>query len=120
MVLHRTSSIRINPSAIQTCARFLAHPRRTIIQRPMRLSLRRHELSEAITDPLGTGWYDSSGYENGDECAYFYGFAGYNSGNANELWDGKPFYLQTEYSNVLQNWQLDPNFPGCFNAGPDL
>src|SRR5262249_2437002 len=79
-----------------------------------------HELSEAITDPLGTGWYDSSGYENGDECAYFYGFAGYNSGNANELWDGKPFYLQTEYSNVLQNWQLDPNFPGCFNAGPDL
>jgi hypothetical protein len=80
-----------------------------------------HELSEAITDPLLNAWYDSSGYENGDECAYYYGFAGYNSGNANELWDGKPFFLQTEYSNVLGSFYIsDPNFPGCFNAGPDL
>ena len=29
---------------------------------------------EAITDPdTETGWYDSSGFENGDECAYVYG-----------------------------------------------
>jgi len=80
-----------------------------------------HELTEAITDPLGTGWWDSSGYEIGDECAYYYGFAGYLSGKADELWDGHPFFLQTEYSNVLQNWGIDVvNFPGCFNAGPDL
>jgi hypothetical protein len=80
-----------------------------------------HELTEAITDPLGTAWWDSSGYEIGDECAYYYGFAGYLSGNADELWDGHPFYLQTEYSNVLQNWGIDAvNYPGCFNAGPDL
>jgi hypothetical protein len=83
-----------------------------------------HELSEAITDPLGTAWFDSSGFENGDECAYYYGFTGYNNGTstaANELWDGKPFLLQTEYSNVLQNFYIsDPNFTGCFNAGPDL
>ena len=33
-----------------------------------------HEIMEAITDPdTQTGWYDSSGYENGDECAYVYG-----------------------------------------------
>ena len=33
-----------------------------------------HEISEAITDPdVATGWFDSSGYENGDECAYVYG-----------------------------------------------
>ena len=29
-----------------------------------------HELSEAITDPQGTGWFDSSGQENGDKCAW--------------------------------------------------
>ncbi len=29
-----------------------------------------HELSEAITDPDGTAWYDSSGSEIGDKCAW--------------------------------------------------
>jgi len=33
-----------------------------------------HEIMESITDPdTGTGWYDSSGFENGDECAYVFG-----------------------------------------------
>src|SRR5215469_5225594 len=63
-----------------------------------------HELTEAITDPLGTAWWDSSGYEIGDECAYYYGFKGYLSGKADVLWDGHPFLLQTEYSNVLQSF----------------
>lgn len=80
-----------------------------------------HELTEAITDPLGTGWYDSSGYEIGDECAYFYGLSGWNGGKANELWDGHPFYLQTEYSNYLSGWTpLISSFPGCFNTGPEI
>ncbi|MDQ6829985.1 MAG: hypothetical protein M3081_14085, partial [Gemmatimonadota bacterium] len=29
-----------------------------------------HELSETITDPRGAGWFDSSGAENGDKCAW--------------------------------------------------
>ncbi len=29
-----------------------------------------HELSEARTDPRGNAWYDSSGAENGDKCAW--------------------------------------------------
>jgi hypothetical protein len=49
------------------------------------------ELTEAITDPLGTAWWDSSRYEIGDECAYYYGFSGYLSGKADVLWDGTPF-----------------------------
>ena len=33
-----------------------------------------HEVSEAITDPdTETGWYDSTGNENGDDCAYIFG-----------------------------------------------
>jgi hypothetical protein len=29
-----------------------------------------HELSEARTDPVGNGWFDCSGEENGDKCAW--------------------------------------------------
>jgi len=29
-----------------------------------------HELSETITDPRNGGWYDASGAENGDKCAW--------------------------------------------------
>jgi hypothetical protein len=29
-----------------------------------------HELSEGITDPRSGGWFDSSGGENGDKCAW--------------------------------------------------
>ena len=80
-----------------------------------------HELTESITDPLGTGWYDSSGAEIGDECAYYYGFVNWNSSTANELWDGHPFFLQTEYSNYLQALNINnTNYTGCFNAGPEL
>jgi len=29
-----------------------------------------HELSEFLTDPRGTGWFDSAGAENSDKCAW--------------------------------------------------
>jgi hypothetical protein len=32
-----------------------------------------HELEEAVTDPLGTAWYDSRGAENADKCAWTFG-----------------------------------------------
>jgi hypothetical protein len=32
-----------------------------------------HEISEAMTDPRGDGWYDSSGSENADKCAWTFG-----------------------------------------------
>lgn len=31
-----------------------------------------HELSEAVTDPHGDGWYDGSGAENADKCAWVF------------------------------------------------
>jgi hypothetical protein len=80
-----------------------------------------HELSEAITDPLLNAWFDSSGSEIGDECAYSFGVALWDGGLANEQWDGHPYYLQTEYSNLAQSYYLtDSNFTGCFNTGPEL
>lgn len=38
-----------------------------------------HELSETMTDPNLNAWYDSSGNEIGDKCAYDYGPGGYGS-----------------------------------------
>jgi len=32
-----------------------------------------HELEEAVTDPVFTGWYDTRGYENADKCAWTFG-----------------------------------------------
>ena len=34
------------------------------------ISVMSHEHNETMSDPLGTAWYDGSGYENGDECAW--------------------------------------------------
>jgi hypothetical protein len=52
-----------------------------------------HELSEAITDPRGSTWYDSSGAENGDKCAW--AFNGIET-----LKNGSKWYLQGEWSNA--------------------
>ncbi len=52
-----------------------------------------HELSETITDPRGAGWFDSSGAENGDKCAW--AFAGPVTLNNGSTWK-----LQMEWSNV--------------------
>jgi len=80
-----------------------------------------HELTEAITDPELDAWFDSSGSEIGDECAYYYGVPLWDGGNATEQWNGYVFYIQTEYSNLTQSYYLtDSNFTGCFNAGPEL
>ncbi|MGA8246572.1 MAG: IPT/TIG domain-containing protein, partial [Nocardioides sp.] len=60
-----------------------------------------HEMAEAITDPdVNTGWWDSSGNENGDDCAYIYGTL---SGTAGALYNqtvhGKHYLTQEEFSN---------------------
>lgn len=64
-----------------------------------------HEMSEAITDPdTNTGWYDSSGYENGDECAYKYGAtAGAAGGLYNQTINGRHYITQEEFSNNNYN-----------------
>jgi hypothetical protein len=52
-----------------------------------------HELSEAMTDPRGDAWYDASGAENGDKCAWaFHG--------TETLKNGSKWYLQGEWSNA--------------------
>jgi hypothetical protein len=60
-----------------------------------------HEIMEAATDPdVSTGWYDSSGYENGDECAYVFGQTQGTAGQLyNQVINGNRYLTQEEFSN---------------------
>jgi hypothetical protein len=60
-----------------------------------------HEIMEAITDPdTTTGWFDSSGYENGDECAYAFGPThGTAKHRYNQVIGGRHYLTQEEFSN---------------------
>jgi hypothetical protein len=53
-----------------------------------------HELSEARTDPLLNAWYDASGDENGDKCAWTF-LSPYVT-----LSNGSQWTLQAEWSNA--------------------
>ena len=83
-----------------------------------------HETSESITDPdTETGWYDSTGNEISDDCAYIFGATGGTAGRLyNQTINGQHFITQEEFSNrvfarsngtegCVQSW-LD-EFPGA-------
>jgi hypothetical protein len=52
-----------------------------------------HELSETRSDPNGNAWYDSSGAENGDKCAWTFG------GPFVTFLDGTNWKIQGNWSN---------------------
>jgi hypothetical protein len=57
-----------------------------------------HELSEARTDPDATsGWFDSSGAENGDKCAWTFNVPAVQFNN------GSSWKVQGEWSNAAYN-----------------
>jgi hypothetical protein len=62
-----------------------------------------HEITEATTDPdVQTGWYDNSGFENGDECAYVFGASRGPAGAFyNQSINGGHYLTQEEFSNKL-------------------
>src|SRR3954468_14346091 len=61
-------------------------------------SVTAHELAEARSDPASPGaWYDASGQENGDKCAWTFGAPLVTFSN------GTKWKLQGEWSNVAYN-----------------
>ena len=60
-----------------------------------------HETSEAITDPdTRTGWFDSSGFEIGDECNFVFGPTQGTAGHLfNQTIGSFHFLTQEEFSN---------------------
>ena len=60
-----------------------------------------HEVMESWTDPdTSSGWYDSSGFENGDECAYIFGpTSGTPGALYNQTINNHHYLTQEEFSN---------------------
>ena len=60
-----------------------------------------HEHNETITDEQGSAWYDRSGNENGDKCAWNFGSAlgSTRTVEYNQVINGHDYYLQQEWSN---------------------
>ncbi len=81
-----------------------------------------HEQNETMTDPLGNAWYDSSGYENGDECAWLSETTHFNGiGDYSQTISGNEYMMQFEWSNrasncVAKNTYAQPT--GSFTFGP--
>jgi hypothetical protein len=67
------------------------------------LNVSSHENIEAITDPEGNAWYDSSGEEIGDKCAWNFGSAlgGASGSEYNEQISSGQYWLQQEWSNAI-------------------
>lgn len=55
-----------------------------------------HETREALTDPLGTAWWDAAGYEADDKCAWISLFL-------QTAADGHTYGYQPEFSNSANN-----------------
>jgi hypothetical protein len=72
------------------------------IEADSEISITSHEIIETITDPQGNAWYDSAGYENGDECAYIFGdstsFIGAAGAKHNQVVNGHFYFIQEEPS----------------------
>lgn len=70
------------------------------------ISTTSHEHNESITDPFGTGWWDSNpndsaaGYENGDMCAYDFGTTyGPSGAEWSQSINGHHYLMQSEWDN---------------------
>ena len=74
-----------------------------------------HELSEALTDPHLNAWYDASGAENSDKCAWSFGtplltFSNGSSWKIQGNWSNAAFNAGTGYPNSSGQ-------KGCLDGG---
>jgi hypothetical protein len=70
-----------------------------------------HELSEALTDPHLDAWYDGSGAENADKCAWTFGRPLLTFSN------GSQWKVQGNYSNAAANAGSGYDGAGCIDGG---
>lgn len=63
-----------------------------------------HELEEAVTDPQLNAWYDRSGYENADKCAWTFGTqsTATNGSKYNVTFGGRQWLLQRNWKASTQ------------------
>ena len=79
-----------------------------------------HELTEAITDPEINAWYDGSGSEIGDKCAWNYGSNTYDSGHANQSWweSWVPYFFVPQIGYFELQQEYDNHASACVQVGP--
>lgn len=65
-----------------------------------------HEQMEAATDPLLNAWFDASGQEIGDKCAWNFGKILSSGGDI--VMNGHPYIVQKEWSNSRRACRLKP------------
>ena len=75
-----------------------------------------HELSEARTDPRGNAWYDSSGNENADKCAWSFGSTFVNFPSNNTNWKIQGNWSNYAYTNNL-GYPNRSGQNGCIDGG---
>jgi hypothetical protein len=70
-----------------------------------------HEIMESVTDPQLNAWFDSTGNEIGDDCAWTFGANTWMGPSAlgNQNWNGTVFEMQQEYDN---------HAAACVSVGP--
>lgn len=71
------------------------------------ISVIAHELEEAATDPDLNAWYDSSGYENADKCAWTFG-------SGQTLLNGAYYNMTLGGKNFLIQRNLDAQDNKCY------
>jgi len=62
-----------------------------------------HEAEETISDPALNAWFDASGNENGDKCAWNFGaqYTAANGARANVRLGSRDFLIQQNWSNAI-------------------
>lgn len=70
-----------------------------------------HELSEALTDPQLNAWYDGSGAENADKCAWTFGHPALTFSN------GSQWRVQGNWSNAASAAHSGYDGAGCIDGG---
>ena len=74
------------------------------------VSIIAHEAEETQSDALGSAWFDRTGNENADKCAYKYGpTTTLNGAKVNQTWGGTSYLVQMNWSNQIS---------GCAQQGP--
>jgi hypothetical protein len=75
------------------------------------VSIVAHEAEETQSDGMADAWYDATGNENGDKCAWKFGptHAAANGAAYNQSWSGYNWLVQMNWSNQIT---------GCAQQGP--
>ena len=75
-----------------------------------------HELSEARTDPRNGGWYDNSGAENADKCAWTFGSSLITLPANSSQWKMQGNWSNGAY-NARTGYKNSSGQPGCLDGG---